>query len=401
MAQKSQVVDLRKSYIPGDPNSVHENLVNTQREDAEEQALPIVPFEGYNFLPTSYGYRSYFGTNSKIDLATLGSRAQHCILYQLPNFVSHYIALCEDGIWISQADKTWLHAITHTYNSSSFEEWTYCLLENTYYFYKQGTSKVYKTSYDVNFVLSIAEFTPSFLNMAGQMGIFKAGTRLGMWDSDNSISWSSTFDVTDFTPSLETLAGNAKFNAATGRIVTIKHHGEGFVVYTTKSIIGSQINLNGNMLWDSKEVYSNIGISHPGCVTQGSGESEHFAYTTAGIVRIGKYSGAAGKFDNEFVFPEVYDFLRETRQPVILNCIHKRFLTFSLFDLYAINENVSFTKGWVDPQTTCLTLADGYWEGDIEVLPPVLDGNMLRTILEQFAADNMGYVDSTCAGVGV
>lgn len=396
MAQKSQVIDLRKSYIPGDPNAIHQNLVNTQREDAEEQTMPIVPYEGYNFLPTSYGYRSYFGTAGTISLDNLPSRTQHCLIYQTPDYKRHYIALSEDGIWISQPDKSWLQVVTHTYNSNVFEQWTYTLIENAFYFYKQGKSVVYKTTYDENFVLSIDSFTPSFLNMAGQIGIFKAGTRLGMWDSDNSISWSSTFDFTDFTPSIETLAGNTKFNAGIGKIVTIKTHGEGFVVYYTKSIVTAIFNMQGNMLWDGREVYSNIGIQAPFNVVEGSDNAEHFAYTTAGIVRIGKYSRAAGKFESEFVFPEIFDFLRESRLPVMLHCIHKRFLTFSLFDDRYITRLASATRQIIDPSLTVLTLAEGYWEEDIDVLPDVIDGNMLRTIIDQFLEGNLPVITETC-----
>ena len=48
MAQKAQVIDVTKSYIPGDPNAFPENLVNTSQEDGEEKAPPVIPFEGNN-----------------------------------------------------------------------------------------------------------------------------------------------------------------------------------------------------------------------------------------------------------------------------------------------------------------------------------------------------------------
>lgn len=56
---------------------------------------------------------------------------------------------------------------------------------------------------------------------------------------DDSISWSTLDDKEDFTPDLETLAGFMKLDQL-GRIVTIKAHGDDFIVYATKSIVHVQ-----------------------------------------------------------------------------------------------------------------------------------------------------------------
>ena len=69
MAQRAQVIDITKSYLPGDPNAYVQSLVNTDREDGEEKTLPVLPYEGINFLPTAYGQKSYFGTNSTLTIA--------------------------------------------------------------------------------------------------------------------------------------------------------------------------------------------------------------------------------------------------------------------------------------------------------------------------------------------
>ena len=210
MAQKAQVIDVTKSYIPGDPNAFPENLVNTSQEDGEEKTPAVMPFEGYNFLPTPYGYRSYFGTTSRLDVPQVPARVQFILSYQSDTFINNLIALCEDGIWIidpTANTNTWKHVVVHTYDSEVFEEWTYCVIENTVYMYKQGKSSVYYTSNtdDVpnGLSISIPSFTPSFLNMSGQLGIFWAGTRLGFWDSANSIAWSSNLELGNFTPSQE------------------------------------------------------------------------------------------------------------------------------------------------------------------------------------------------------
>ena len=383
MAQRTQIIDITKSYLPGDPNAFPQNLINTDREDGEEKVLPALPYEGYNFLPTSYGYKSYFGTNSKLAIEALGSRAQFVLLYQLPTFENRLIALCEDGIWIALADGTdlrWIQLVVHTYDPEVYEEWTWCIIENVLYMYKQGTGQVYTTAigtltvpellgvpaYDLLNDLAITNFTPSFLNMTGQMGIFKAGTRLGFWDSANSIGWSSNLDLTDFTPSIENLAGNSIFEALVGRIVTCRQHGEGFIIYTTKSIVGANFSASGNLLWDAKQVLTSTGIAHSGTVTTGQADSEHFAFTNNGIVKVGKYTSLTGKHELEWIVPEIYDLLKESRTPVYLDILQDRYLCFSLTDNRYINGAVSFSEGRVDPYIFTI---DWYIPSDNDPIP--------------------------------
>lgn len=591
MAQKPQIVDITKSYLPIDPNAFVQNLVNTDREDGEEKTYPLLPYEGYNFLPTSYGYKSYFGTNSELGLSALPSRCQAVLLYQLPNYKNRLIALCEDGIWVGLGEGIWTHwiqDIVHTYDAAVYEEWTWCVIENVLYMYKQGMNKVYKTTlgtrtitgevlppsiyqtftcttnalgdgsldgltnyevsagyyqtttgdytqpsfihgpataipnlgfvlnvtgalpdasdieyyvviYDgdsgIEFVkrfatlsnqavndltgwspvsmpsaaqtftysnqtggdggfdtdpfdvsvqyvkgpiqyvfgietvgtsvaaagrslriaitgatpavgtslriwlendttgdvyykevalaatinilslnectlitsispekprltpitltndLSIANFTPSFLNMAGQMGIFRAGLRLGFWDSANSVSWSSNLDLTDFTPAVENLAGNTIFGRVVGRIVHCRGHGEGFIIYSTKSIVGVTFSASGNLLWDGKVVLDNTGISFSKAVTCGKNDSEHYVYATSGIYAIGKYNALSSKFDAEPVLTEIYDFLRESRDPVYMSVLQDRYLCFSVIpdDYIGGGNKQSFSTGIANP----------------------------------------------------
>jgi hypothetical protein len=146
MAQKPQLIDLTKSFIPGDPNSVPVNLVSTDREDGEEQVVPVLPIEGYNFLPSSYSYKGYFGVNSPLFASTLPARAQHVLLFQSFTYKNMIIALCEDGIWAvdpNQPGSIWTRLVTKTYDPQIFQEWTYCVIENILYMYMQGDSQVH------------------------------------------------------------------------------------------------------------------------------------------------------------------------------------------------------------------------------------------------------------------
>lgn len=394
MVQRAQIVDITKSYLPGDPNSFVQNLVNTDREDGEEKTLPLVPYEGYNFLPTSYGYKSYFGTNAVLNIQALPSRCQYLFAYQLPNYQTRFIALCEDGIWVCNgnvAASTWSHEVVFdlvtppTYDPDVYEEWTACIIENVLYMYQQGRSTAWKTAIVAN-ELDIQTHTPTFLNMSGQMGIFRAGTRLGFWDSANSVSWSSNLDLTDFTPSLENLAGNRIFGAVTGRIVTIKAHGEGFIVYSTKSVVGATFLSTGSLLWDAKKVFDNTGISYSRAVTVGKTDHEHFIFGTSGIYTIGKYNALVGKYEGDAILPEVYDYLKESRDPVYLSILQDRYLCFSVISSDYIYGRQSFYTGVVNPQDV---VVDWYLPSEDDPVPTyeLLPEQLWEIILTEMNGD--------------
>lgn len=382
MSQRAQIIDVTKSYIPIAPNSMVENLINTDREDGEEKALPVVAYDGYNFLPTHYGYRSYFGIQSKLDIASLASRAQFIISYQLPTYQTRLIAMCEDGIWIANANSlaaTWTHAVTLAFSPTVLKEWTYCIIENILYMYSAGGSLVYKTNITGLLELEILSFTPSFLNMAGQLGIFKAGLRLGFWDSANSVAWSSNLDLTDFTPSLENLAGNTIFGDVIGRIVTIRSHRDGYVVYSTRSIVGVGFSSQGNLLWEGKKIMDSVGISYSRAVTVGENDGEHFAYTTSGIYRIGEYTAIINAFKVEEIATEFYDYIRETRDPVYLDMIGGRYLFFNIVDVNYLYSGLTFE--YVPGSDRVLLIGGNPWL--LEPLPAVISGNAAGAAINQ------------------
>ena len=112
---KEQIIDVTRSFLVTDPEAFYENQMVSQREDSPEKMLPIVAYEGYNFLPTLYGYRSYFDATSKLDIGSLASRCDRIVLYQFANYQNILVALCEDGIWTNSggtAAEAWNHRVT-------------------------------------------------------------------------------------------------------------------------------------------------------------------------------------------------------------------------------------------------------------------------------------------------
>ena len=384
MAQRAQLIDVTRSYLPVSPDSLLENLVNTDREDGEEKAIPIVAYDGYNFLPTTQGYRSYFGIESKLDISSLSSRAQFIISFQLPTYQTRLIALCEDGIWLANAGSlaaAWTHAVTLTYDVVVLKEWSYCIIENILYMYSAGGALVYKTNVTALLELEILSFTPSFLNMAGQLGIFKAGTRLGFWDSANSISWSSNLDITDFTPSLENLAGNTIFGDIIGRVITVKGHKDGFIVYSTRSILGVGFSFQSNLLWEGRKIMDSTGISYSRAVTVGQNDGEHFVYSTSGIYRIGEYTSLTNSFQIDLIAADFYDYIRETRDPVYLDIIAGRYLFFHIVDVNYVYSGISFQ--YVAGTDQVLIIGGNPWTLDPLALPPFMSGNAVAAAINQ------------------
>lgn len=344
MAQIVKIIDLNKSYVPGDPNAFPSNLHFTAKEDNPDEVLPIVAYEGYNFLPTSYGYRSYFGTESALTLEALPKPCDNIITFQSKQYENMLIAFCSDGIRTAKAGATvWTHSVPLTdewLTNGKYMQYTWAVIENNLYIYRQGHTQVIKIDED----LAITNFIPSFLNMAGQMGIFRGNGRLCFWDSENSIAWSSAFDLTDFTPSIENMVGNSIFLGVLGRIVMVLPHGEGFVIYCTRSIVGVSYSTTGTAVWDAMTITSAGGIAHPGACTLGQNDKEHYAYTTLGIISIGHFNALSRQYDMKPILPELFDFLKESRDPVYLHCHAARFLYFSVIDDSYIIGITSFTN---------------------------------------------------------
>lgn len=349
MANTSHVVDISKSYMPIDPNSLGKNFQWTGREDAPVESLPCFPYEGYNFLPTSYGYRAYFGANSLLAVDPLPNlNCDEILVFQTDQFENMLVALTAGGIYTLQgAATTWTHAVSLTDQyviDGTYLEYTWCVIENNLYIYRQGHTHVVKIDFDG----TVSTFIPSFLNMAGQLGIFRANGRLGFWDSANSTSWSSALDLTDFTPSIENMVGNLTFLGIQGRIVTIKEHGEGFIIYATKSIVGVSYNDTGSQLWDAMILTEAGGIAYSKSVTIGGTSKEHYAFTSTGIYRIGHFNALSRQYDLKPIIPDTYDFLKESRDPVFLQCHAGRYLHFLLVGNDYINGYSSFNSVTVE-----------------------------------------------------
>lgn len=359
-SQTTKIIDVTRSYVPVDPDAFPNNMMFTP-EDRPEQAKPIVPFEGYNFMPTAYGYKSYFGITSKLDIDALPSQVDYILILQSNTFINKAIALCDDGIWSKEANATgaWVHDVSLDIPAAGVHyDWSYCFLDNDFFCYRSTSDGYYRhssmprtvtegeiasalpTVLDPTTVHPADTFykvIPTFLNMAGQMGMFKAGSRLGFWDSANSISWSSIDDYAEFTPAVLTQAGSAIFLEVQGRIVNIISMTDGFVVYSTKSITLIARDESSTMQWNPVVLLKDSGIAFKRESCGGGGDgSIQFANTTVGLVKIENNKATT-------IIEEVSDLLKESQEPVFLTLIGGRYLFLEILDSNYLDGLVHFT----------------------------------------------------------
>lgn len=454
MSQLVKVIDVNRSYIPGDPNAFPETYHATNNEDYPETRIPVVPFEGWNFMPTAQGYRSYFGLNKSLNISALTSRVDDIFMIQTQTFDNILVALCEDGIWTKTGEVvgSWNHVKSLSIPPAGEHlDWTYCVIGKNVYAYRATGSVYYKfpdqvtyasqpaasgevvldgnfttggslaagtyqyklarkinstgaltlpstgvsvvttgstsiivlqiptvadtefyrlykifggntyykdvaagyyldidntgwtaivlpdTSYQIPNTYIPTEITPTFLNMAGQLGIFRAGIRLGFWDSENSIAWSSIDNLSDFTPSIETLAGSAIFTSIVGRITTIKDQANGFLVYATKSIVFIRQVESTTFQWDPIILLTEGGVAFAKQITKGNKVDQQFAITSLGLAKI-------ESSQLEIIVPEITDFLAKTPNPLYLTLLNNRYLCIQSMDDEYINAQIRFTN---------------------------------------------------------
>jgi hypothetical protein len=410
-SQTTKILDVTRSFVPVDPNAFPETYHATDKEDSPESRKPIVFYEGFNFLPTSYGYKSYFGVSSTLDIDAIPSRVDRVMVIQTDTFENLAVALCEDGIWTktTNASGAWTHAITLAIPAEGVHlDWTYCVISNELFCYRQSGAFIYRfsnrpqlpTAGEIEGALPTVidpdvphpknvfyGYTPNFLNMEGQMGIFKAGSRLGIWDSANATGWSSLDDFADFTPAVKTLVSISIFQEVTGRIVNILSSGDGFVIYATKSIVYIGKSDSSTMLWNPKVLIKNAGIAFMRECCSGASDTDQFAYTPVGLVQI-------DKDELKVIVPEVTDHLKDSREPIYLTILQGRYLFLEILDSNYIDGLVTFTEttvggGQFDFPTSNPEIIDDIYNGNTAW--QLAEAERLRLLAELEAADEDGY----------
>lgn len=317
MTQQAAIIRVNESLIPIPPEAFPKNLSRTAREDSPETSFPVLAYDGKNILPTPYGYRSYFAINEKLLRSSVARilstvRVEYIFWYQSVELDNVLVALASNGIWITNTDidTDWIQVVNlaaYDTDPNVRKQWTMCTINNFTFVYLQGVDGFYGfvdparyaeaatptiipgatvSQVAINWNVGVLKYIPSFLNMAGQLGLFKAGNRLGFWDSDASVSWSSALFVEDFKPDVKTLAGFSKFADVVGTITKILQHGDNFIIYCTRSIVLCINNSNEKSKFSGRAILSSTGVLFDRQIAMAQPDTLHYALTASGLYSI-------------------------------------------------------------------------------------------------------------------
>jgi len=219
--------------------------------------------------------------------------------------------------------------VTELTTHGVFDPWSVAVIKNSLYCYRNnhGTG---------DYVLNLLpdgsawqKILPNFANMAQIQGICAARGRLLMWDSANAVYTSSILDLADFTPALRTRANVTKIDSLIGDIVMVLPMGEGYIIYSTASIIKATY-IGGTNLFKYSVISNTQGILNAlGVVT--AGKDAHYAITGSGLQAI----DATGMRE---VSAELSEYILNSKLSPRVDYLMDRYVTIALSAQTAVNK---------------------------------------------------------------
>lgn len=368
MAIRKTKIDTTLSAIITNSSRFPPEASSPDKDEQRTQVYPLRIYEGYNYLPTFYGVKSYFGQDARLEIGNLPSHVivEDLFTYQTKAYTNVLVALTSHGVYVLE-NTSWVLLYSMPAPPEGFNyQWTKATINNLLFMYRQGHSQVFcfddlvdgvgvnmhvfngmavqPTRLDSsNLQIRLYGFAPTTLNMEGQVGIYKAGGSLGFWDTSDAIAWSAINDYTNFTPSLTTLANITKISNQVGRITALVSHGDGVLVYSTRSIVYMYESPESVLRYKTSVVLGNVGVAYPKEIVSIEPDTTHFAWTNMGLVQI-------TNGDAKPIVPEVTDYLKETRTPQYLTMLNNRYLCIGVMQPDFINGNVELSTVTIKPQ---------------------------------------------------
>lgn len=276
-----------------------------------------------------------------------------------------------------------------------FNLWTSAYVNNRLFLYRQGYPKVLVVgdgtlysdmeNWDVeiktefaseDFSLMVVSAVPTFLNMEGQIGIFQAGNRLGFWDSDNALSWGSSFNPVDFKPDVISLAGITKFSEVVGDIIQVVPTIGGFNIYATSSIVNVRQIAGSQEVFGAKALIKNDGINYYFQVASAGNPNTHFAWTRTGLYVVTPDSAQA-------ILQEEYRELTSKRTPDGDNYLYSLFASGDQYLIISQASRYQERPVRVDIQGGVLEGSDKDYPYYLPTIPPyVPEGELWKVAIE-------------------
>lgn len=377
---QTRAIDTTQSMIITDANTYEPSTPVQDKDNQRIGVYPAFAYEGQNLLPTAYGYKSFFGVDAKQTADGLpdGLVIHDYFVYQTSRLENVHVALTNQGIFTRDSgDNDWAQTVVMGTPAEGTDfQWTKAVIKNVVFIYRQDQTvfHIIEEYADVSTGsqgdwdglnrgltgipdsqsapagavpsrhVGFEAITPTFINMAGQIGIFRAGSTLGFWDSEDAVAWSALANLGDFKPSTTSLANITSIAALVGKITMVLGFGKGFIIYATKSIILAEENAASAQRFRASPVFTNVGVVYPREVVAAQPDNVHFAWSTAGLLSL-----ELGQ-NPQFIVPEISDYIRQTRTPVYLTFLNNRYLCLQLLDKDFIEGNVQFSAMTIDPE---------------------------------------------------
>ena len=272
--------------------------------------------------------------------------------------------------------------ISTTATIPTVNSWSYAVLKNTLYCYRQGLGYVLTLDLATG---AWAHLTPTFINLAQMQGICAARGRMMAWDSTNSVYTSSALDPMDFTPSLKTRANVTKVDALVGNIVSVLPMEEGFVIYATGSIVLAKY-VGGTTTYSYKLLTDREGVLNALAVTVGDPQT-HFAYTGERLIEVSARGVRA-------ISNELSAYAKQSLVTPRLDFLEGKYLAISLTPTTANNvrqheviylgRSLQYGMGGNPPadpiRNPSFNMADatGWWDINYTVLAPLTLNNTYK-----------------------
>jgi hypothetical protein len=282
----------RSIIVSGPDQNFSRQLVASEDND-KDIGIPQV-YYCHNVMPHGQGFQSV-GYTSILPAVTGVSNFTNIYLLRDGSDSKVYMGLTATGdAWISDGTGApWVFK----QNFAAGKLVTIAYVAGITYIYVANTG-CYKYNFATGAFVSV---TLTSLTAVNIIGITYSAGYLIAW-SNSTVSWSSTIDPTDFTPSLNTGAGGGAVESARGAINYCVPHTLGFIVGTTDNCVAALYQNNNRYPFQFREIVNSGGMTSLDLVTWDANSPNLYAYTTSGVQLISTQQ-------TQTIYPEITDFV--------------------------------------------------------------------------------------------
>jgi hypothetical protein len=289
--------DATRSIIIKGPDQTFAPVIDSKSDQDRNASIPQMLY-CHNVLPTSYGYSSITFKKVIEFPGSLQGSFDDLKLIRSSTGAKAYITLTDQGkLYITQPP---LYRWIYVTGSSTYigKKLTVAYVDGKSYIYI-ATVGCFLYDFSTNTLLPQSL---TGLTLADIQGVVASSGYLLCW-SNTALYWSSSIDVTDFTPSLLTGAGGGNVQSAEGNITFCKPALQGILVHTLSNVIYFNYTANSRFPFSANAPVVGAG----GCALDrytaaDSSSASYYMYGTSGLQLLNTRLA-------QNVYPEVTDFI--------------------------------------------------------------------------------------------